>query len=394
MEWVSVPWETHRKSENENFRLLTVNLALWLLHILAGNSYDVDWNYPPLREQHLISHTRPATEHTQQPYSVYFKEVERDSGYVSGSRAASFESHSASNHRATTQPSARNQFHNITDLGDMSSVISDPDDIGSLRSEETSYEVKTGEALIGVFLIQDTRFHTFCLESSTKMSKERFIRNLRRLLKSFYKNLREEAETESERAVARLLRSKYGRQRISEKLLAHISDEQNETGDYGRLDSNVPLYAKIRTEKWLERISDKQTEPISEELEKTRLMSSDSDDSHPDIPHGGQEETITPQIFALKEFLMNCRSFQCLIRDFGLMLLPAELKQLLSSIPKRNIWLSKEQDVSLLNWTKGWIEDFSQLTWNWWPLEPRKRLLQENEYRIFWYCVCVMPIKK
>jgi hypothetical protein len=54
MEYVSIPWERHRNGDAENYKHLTVNLALWFIHILAGNHHEVDWEYPPLEKEELI----------------------------------------------------------------------------------------------------------------------------------------------------------------------------------------------------------------------------------------------------------------------------------------------------------------------------------------------------
>ena len=55
MEYVSIPWENHRRGKHEDYDALTVNLALWFVHILAGNAHEIDWNYPDLLEEKLIT---------------------------------------------------------------------------------------------------------------------------------------------------------------------------------------------------------------------------------------------------------------------------------------------------------------------------------------------------
>ncbi|KAI9149998.1 kinase-like protein [Paramyrothecium foliicola] len=57
MEWVSVPWEIHRRDDIEDFQDLTINFSLWVLHILAGNRHEVDWQYLPLGEETLVQHS-------------------------------------------------------------------------------------------------------------------------------------------------------------------------------------------------------------------------------------------------------------------------------------------------------------------------------------------------
>ncbi|KFA55662.1 hypothetical protein S40293_10917 [Stachybotrys chartarum IBT 40293] len=62
MEWVAVPWDVHRASAEERFEKLTVNLALWFLHVLAGNSHRLDWNYRRLRDEVLVQQPCPPME--------------------------------------------------------------------------------------------------------------------------------------------------------------------------------------------------------------------------------------------------------------------------------------------------------------------------------------------
>jgi hypothetical protein len=55
MEYVSVPWSNHSNGEPEGCKTLTVNLALWFVHILAGNHHEVDWDYPALQAEILVT---------------------------------------------------------------------------------------------------------------------------------------------------------------------------------------------------------------------------------------------------------------------------------------------------------------------------------------------------
>ena len=48
MEYMSVPWK-----ESDKHNSLTFNLALWFVHILAGNHHEVGWDYSPLASETL-----------------------------------------------------------------------------------------------------------------------------------------------------------------------------------------------------------------------------------------------------------------------------------------------------------------------------------------------------
>ncbi len=45
MEYTSIPWANQAQTTNELPSEWTVNLALWFMHILAGNNFRVGWGY-------------------------------------------------------------------------------------------------------------------------------------------------------------------------------------------------------------------------------------------------------------------------------------------------------------------------------------------------------------
>ncbi|KAI0411138.1 hypothetical protein F5X98DRAFT_381049 [Xylaria grammica] len=53
MEFVLVPWENGCDSYHHEYGQLTVNLALWLTHILAGNNHRLCWQYNRLCEERV-----------------------------------------------------------------------------------------------------------------------------------------------------------------------------------------------------------------------------------------------------------------------------------------------------------------------------------------------------
>lgn len=52
MEYVSIPWQNHRGKDSGESRL-TVNLGLFVIHVLAGNSHCLGWTYPELAKETL-----------------------------------------------------------------------------------------------------------------------------------------------------------------------------------------------------------------------------------------------------------------------------------------------------------------------------------------------------
>lgn len=48
MEFVSIPWTNHRNPDDSSEKIWTINLALWFVHILAGNRFEAARSYDSL----------------------------------------------------------------------------------------------------------------------------------------------------------------------------------------------------------------------------------------------------------------------------------------------------------------------------------------------------------
>ena len=291
---------------------------------------------------------------------------EFDSGYGSMSRPATWAEFSDSGIQGTDLQShaidTRNRIEVHKD-DDILSLISENDDIGSQLSIETTKAGLTGAALIGVFLAENPQFRSLCEKVLNRVDKPRFTDNVRRLLRSFHKNLSSEAKSVGEKAVAGLLGQRRARLHISHQLIDRIAGLGIATED------------KISLEKWLADISDAPADLLEQHLGGS---DDDSAEEHDEFPFTSE----------LKQFLQESESFKSLLRDFTLWLLPIDLRQVFLSIPRSRIWVSLEQDTSLMNLVKAWMEDNTKVRWNWWPLEARKRFLKDDECRLFWRCVC------
>ncbi|KAF4957055.1 hypothetical protein FGADI_3470 [Fusarium gaditjirri] len=54
MEYVSIPWKNYSQGQRRSLDVWTVNLALWFMHILAGNKFEVEWRYVDLTAETLL----------------------------------------------------------------------------------------------------------------------------------------------------------------------------------------------------------------------------------------------------------------------------------------------------------------------------------------------------
>ncbi|KAM5341754.1 hypothetical protein ACJ41O_014785 [Fusarium nematophilum] len=76
MEYISIPWDNHHQGDVEGHDAWTVNLALWFVHVLAGNNYEVGWEYGRLEDERLAASDAPApTEGRNERIAVFAKGV-------------------------------------------------------------------------------------------------------------------------------------------------------------------------------------------------------------------------------------------------------------------------------------------------------------------------------
>jgi hypothetical protein len=82
--------------------------------------------------------------------------------------------------------------------------------------------------------------------------------------------------------------------------------------------------------------------------------------------------------------MLTRKAFQVLIVELRLLTLPATVREVLESTQKSAIQISSENDTSLLNRAKAYIEDNTSYEWDWWPLKPRLPDLTSDNWRIQW----------
>ncbi|KAL9068418.1 MAG: hypothetical protein Q9157_006508 [Trypethelium eluteriae] len=253
---------------------------------------------------------------------------------------------------------------------DVPLLLSDNKNIPTQAFENTIKEEAAGKADIRMSLFEEPQFRLLC-DKIFAWDRQRFVLNLQRLLESFYHNLSTEAESEAEKAVTRSLQSKRERLRISQGLFDYIQYEQDDVLRADKIDPRDAGEDKKRIEAvGLDTDQDSDTE--------SAISTSTGDYAEEDFPDASELSTI----------LRGTRAFQLLLKDCMMMLLPPELRRVLLSISKEQIWVASEQDPSISNKLKAWVEQSTRMRWDWWPFEPTKRILSGNEFRIFWRCSC------
>lgn len=272
-------------------------------------------------------------------------------------------------------------------------------DTSSLNSHETTAREKDGKTYIAQFLAGDAELHMLCRGILGQVDKTTFANTGRKLLKTFYLGLLEDARTELEQQSVRLLKSRRGRVRISVAIADIVSSDEAELIEERIKASEQDRMRAERLERYAADVPHESfKDPEEQAVQEFQYDGEDRGDPYElhttcsdkeaslDI---GSEPEEQPHLAEMEEFFRNSKSFQSLLNGFKELLLPQSLKDIVMSASTDSIWLSDQQNLSPINRVKASIEDYTMLRWNWWPLEPRMRLLKADETRLFWRCVSV-----
>lgn len=287
------------------------------------------------------------------------------------------------------------------DSADIQSILSVPDDIQSQVSTHRTHQEIAAIEQLGELLARHEELSPLYETALSKISKERLVENLRRMLKQYYLDLANTARTNLEKAAVRLLRSRWDRIRLSQQI-ANVMKSDTADGPEPEIsetpDKTLFLEAWLANNPGFRVPDDPQFDTSLWQKDDQNYNSSgtdndDSDDSGRDV--GEQYRNINPlgpfpKIAEVERFFTGGDSFQKLLMNLQSFLLLANkspLIRMLAAVPNENIWFSDENDTSILNKLKIVIEDLTEENWHWWPFRPKMRMLQENETRVNWRCV-------
>jgi hypothetical protein len=280
------------------------------------------------------------------------------------------------------------------DTEDLRSVLSIDFDIASQISTRPTHTERLAEQHLGNLLAQNDELRPLFEKALAKISKHRFIANIRRLLKHYYLDLRPICESKLEIATVRLLKSRWSRERLSKQVADIIAPENEEEPE--RFTRDVESRALDLERSLMRRFLDFPLLDLDKESE-TR----DQDQYDPCSESGSEESEpeeekqadLWPTVSEMENFLLTCGGgspFQKFSTALRLFLFPPALGTLtrtLMSIPKDQIWFDEKNDNSFSNKFKSVVEDLTEDNWNWWPLRPRMHSLGKDQLRLHWICV-------
>ena len=295
------------------------------------------------------------------------------------------------------------------DNDEIQSLVSNDEDISSHISSQRTSQKAAAERQICALIAQSQDLLLMYEEAMTIMQKHRFVNNFRRLLKRYYLDLRGQATSALERATVELLKGRGARTRIA-RMIADMKSPDNEALRVEFEEHIRESYKKDRVdlEHWIsrgqyfagpidegEQASDKTRESDETDNNSTESPSSDSnsDGDEPEVDEdkaGAKSFNEFPNIQLVEDFLTGGSAFQALSTTFAVFVLPLNLRRLIMSVPLAKMRFSVEDDLSLLNKLKSFMEIHTGARWNWWPLKPRVPLLNANQMRMHWQCVGII----
>ena len=318
-----------------------------------------------------------------------------DSGYASGGVVCTAETQTQLQALSAFGPSnfednEPNKEESVgqQDLTEIASVLSDYDEIGSRAEIRKSPEHLAAEDQIRAFFAQHTEIDALCKDLLPQMGRERFVRNLRRLLKSYYKAQVKLARSNIEHSTIFLIRSNFQRERIALSIADRLDPK-----DEIRLDAEKDLQEigdlTARVQEWLKSQKAFALDDDHAVTDATSpILELSDDDEAEEIM--GDEHYQFPHIDRMKDFLGKSSPFRSLVIDLHILLIPTRLQSLartLLAIPSDSIDMTGEYRPAVADRIKNAVEDATRTQWNWWPLNQCIKPPINGHKRITWRCV-------
>ena len=215
---------------------------------------------------------------------------------------------------------------------------------------------------------------------SRQMGADRFERNFRRILNQYSRDLNKEARTRGQILAADLVRrrSRYIANTLRQKLEGPRRGYRHDQILHGKDRGNLRC---LKFEQYL-----RSMKPLLSSSDE-ELSSSDTDTSDDNF------DDKLPKFPQVIDFMFTSAAFLTLratvwqLVDHSLQLKLGRLTAEIECCPATPIDVSYEAIESISNRVKGVIEDFTRVSWDWWPLKPRMGYIPVGYARIRWYCV-------
>jgi hypothetical protein len=272
---------------------------------------------------------------------------------------------------------------------DYMSLPSNDEDITSQATRQRTEQEILAVKLFGLFFAESVELSHLHKSALGKLGPSRFLENYRRILKTYVLKLRVEARTALEKDAVKVIESRRNRRSIAKHIIALLAPESEET--LKPLDelAHRPLM-KQNLEDWARTVyglPDAIPDHAPEQAEYSSEESDEEEGGKDDNENRDKEhlKTLTyTNIEKAYHFLHQNIPFQTVVLQLRLLELPAYLREIIESSPKRSIKISAKNDTSLMNRAKAIAESYTATQWDWWPLAPRVPDTTPDRLRLEW----------
>ncbi|KAH4480196.1 hypothetical protein HBH89_251470 [Parastagonospora nodorum] len=285
---------------------------------------------------------------------------------------------------------------------DYASIFSNDEDIGSTsgsrgRGRSELYAVKAFGSIFAKWSELRPQHEAVILG----LGPNRFVRNYRRILKLHLLKLRRFPETRTyiELIAIRILQSRRNREDIARNVLEALYPKKEEATPFNPL--SLDRVEKEGISQWLRPFEPPRTQdndgnerddpedPGEEESEEESEEGNEegneeeSEDKSVSDHHDDLYSKIPSAMDAISHFL---RSEQTVLQvELHLLILPLSMRDILESVPKKDMRITSNNGSSFLNGFKALVEDNTLIEWDWWPLRPRMLELPTGSKRLEWH---------
>lgn len=296
-----------------------------------------------------------------------------------------------------------------------------------------------------ILLNEDEALRSLILEAVSKqeIGPERARNNFRKLLKHFASDLRVEAVNNHHQALVRFINTKLSN--ITQELFSEFSSDDQKAGEKipePRIYHHADGKSQKRVEEDLQISQDpefvKQATPAhlnsltyyNDTSDQIELSESDEESDQDGVDKEAEsvklDIDLTEHFDELKQFILDSAAYRTLRRRFDEFIRPSlgskiedlllrwsrhdhrhhsfvaryKLFNIISELEYANphpqeIRLDEDNKrtywQALLGYYQKKAEDLTQEAWDWWPLPPYLRPLENNESRLRWQCVSLVP---
>jgi ankyrin repeat protein len=292
---------------------------------------------------------------------------------------------------------------------DLRSLDSDQESIGSKILTTRSTPERFAIQHLAGFFMRLKELHTLHKVAVQMFDKRRFIKNYRRILKSYYRRLLLEATSVAEKEVTKVLRSRRNREDIVKGIIDRLDTvDMEESKPFGMLAAQpigkehledwlskmhvAQSVEKEHFEGWLRATRERDHDPLQkyehERVTDDRVsISGDSEsemNTDPSDDSAAVEDDALTHVERAEKFLQQGSAFRNLVMDIRLLMLPGRLREIVETTPKESIQILSQGNTSWVNMMKASVETYTGLEWDWWPLAPRVPSLGIGERLVEW----------